>query len=62
MSTSTRVRTQLPRPERPERVAGPLLILGGVAFFAGGAIHPGDSGEGSKAARCLDVTDKTDDD
>lgn len=55
MSTSTRVRTQLPRPERPERVAGPLLILGGVAFFAGGAIHPGDSGEGSKVSQLHDM-------
>ncbi|MEU6258615.1 hypothetical protein [Streptomyces sp. NPDC047043] len=51
MSTSTRVRTQLSRAGRPERVAGPLLVLGGVAFFAGGAIHPGDSGEGSKVSQ-----------
>lgn len=51
MSTSTRVRTQLSRARRPERVAGPLLVVAGVAFFAGGAIHPGDSGEGSKVSQ-----------
>ncbi|MET9388674.1 hypothetical protein ABZY09_48975 [Streptomyces sp. NPDC002928] len=51
MSTLTRVRTQLSRARRPERVAGPLLVLGGGAFFAGGAIHPGDSGEGSKVSQ-----------
>jgi hypothetical protein len=27
------------------------MILGGVAFFIGGATHPGDSGEGSKVAQ-----------
>ncbi|MFJ3308448.1 hypothetical protein ACIPSA_36430 [Streptomyces sp. NPDC086549] len=51
MSTSTRVRTQLSRAGRPERVVGPLLALGGVTFFAGGAIHPGDSGRGSKVSQ-----------
>ncbi|MFF3879132.1 hypothetical protein [Streptomyces sp. NPDC001978] len=51
MSTSTRARTRLSRVGRPERVAGPLLVLSGVAFFAGGAIHPGDSGEGSKVSQ-----------
>jgi hypothetical protein len=51
MSTLTRVRTQLSRARRPERVAGPLLVLGGVTFFAGGAVHPGDSGEGSKVSQ-----------
>ncbi|MFD7878213.1 hypothetical protein ACFV5G_29640 [Streptomyces sp. NPDC059766] len=51
MNTSIRVRGQLSRARRPERVAGPLLVLGGVAFFAGGAIHPGDSGEGSKVSQ-----------
>ncbi|WAZ19129.1 hypothetical protein STRCI_000160 [Streptomyces cinnabarinus] len=40
MSTSTRARTQLS--------PGPLLLLGGIAFFAGGAIHPAGNGEGSK--------------
>ncbi|MFD9005010.1 hypothetical protein ACFV0T_29330 [Streptomyces sp. NPDC059582] len=51
MSTSTQAHTQLPRTGRPERVAGPLLALGGVCFFAGGAIHPGDSGGGSKVSQ-----------
>jgi hypothetical protein len=55
MSTLTRVRTQLSRARRPERVAGPLLVLGGVAFFAGGAIHPNDSGKGSKVSQLHDM-------
>ncbi|RPF39228.1 hypothetical protein [Streptomyces sp. TLI_185] len=55
MSTSTRARTQLSRARRPERVAGPLLVVAGVAFFAGGAIHPGDSGEGSKVSQLHDM-------
>ncbi|MGH3679094.1 MAG: hypothetical protein ACRDT2_02025 [Natronosporangium sp.] len=28
-----------------------MLVLGGVAFFIGGATHPGDSGAGSKVAQ-----------
>ena len=31
--------------------AGACLVLGGLAFFAGGAMHPGDSGTGSKVAQ-----------
>lgn len=48
MSTSTDVRPSPDRVRRPDRLAGGLLVLGGVAFVAGGATHPGDSGEGSK--------------
>lgn len=51
MSTSTDVRTHRSRVRRPDRVAGAFLLLGGVAFFAGGATHPGDSGEGSKVSQ-----------
>ncbi|MGW1727686.1 hypothetical protein ACWCQK_32820 [Streptomyces sp. NPDC002306] len=55
MSTSTRHHTQLPRSGRPEQVAGLLLALGGVAFFAGGALHPADSGRGSKVDQLHDM-------
>jgi hypothetical protein len=51
MSTSTQVRTHPSRVRRPDRVTGAFLLLGGVAFFAGGATHPGDSGQGSKVAQ-----------
>ncbi|MGI5135581.1 hypothetical protein [Streptomyces sp. CA-106110] len=55
MSTSTRIHIQLSSAGHPERVAGPLLVLGGAAFFAGGAIHPGDSGKGSKVSQLHDM-------
>jgi hypothetical protein len=51
MSTSTEIRTHPSRLRRPDRVAGAFLVIGGVAFFAGGATHPTDSGEGSKVAQ-----------
>ncbi len=51
MSTSTEVRSNPSRVRRPDRIAGPLLVLGGVTFFVGGATHPGDSGEGSKVSQ-----------
>lgn len=55
MSTSTDVRTHLPRVRRPDRVAGAFLLLGGITFFAGGATHPGDSGTGSKVSQLHDM-------
>ena len=51
MSSSTQVRTHPARVRRPDRVTGAFLMLGGVAFFAGGAAHPRDSGQGSKVAQ-----------
>jgi hypothetical protein len=48
MSTSTEACTRRPRLPRPDRATGVLLMLGGVAFLAGGATHPGDTGTGSK--------------
>ncbi len=30
------------------RLAGPAFVLGGIAFFIGGATHPTDSGKGNK--------------
>ena len=55
MSTSTEVSTPPTHVRRPDRVAGACLMLGGVAFFAGGATHPGDSGTGSKVAQLHDM-------
>lgn len=55
MSTSTDVRTHTPRFRHPDRVAGAFFLLGGVTFFAGGAMHPGDSGTGSKVAQLHDM-------
>jgi len=51
MTTSTDVRPDLRRVRRSDRAAGILLLLGGVAFFAGGATHPGDSGTGTKVSQ-----------
>ena len=51
MSTSTASRRQLSRPRLLSRVTGAFLLLGGVAFVAGGATHPGDSGTGSKVSQ-----------
>lgn len=51
MSTSTDVRAYRSRVQRPYRVSGAFLLLGGAAFFVGGATHPGDSGQGSKVSQ-----------
>ena len=51
MSTSTALRTPSTSVRRPDRLAGACFAFGGVAFFAGGAMHPGDSGTGSKVAQ-----------
>ncbi len=55
MSTSTALRTPSTRIRRPDRIAGAGLIVGGVAFFAGGATHPGDSGTGTKVDQLHDM-------
>lgn len=51
MPQSTDVHPPPSRVPRAYQVAGAFLILGGVAFFIGGATHPGDSGAGSKVAQ-----------
>lgn len=51
MPQSTDVHPPLSSVPRAFRVAGAMLVLGGVAFFIGGATHPGDSGAGSKVAQ-----------
>ena len=50
MSTSTAHRTTTP-VQSSNRLAGACFVLGGVAFFTGGAMHPTDSGTGSKVAQ-----------
>ncbi len=55
MTTSTEVRSHPSGVRRPDRIAGPFLVLGGVTFFAGGATHPGDSGEGSKVSQLREM-------
>lgn len=49
MSTSMDARvSRSPAWFRSARLGGICLALGGVAFFAGGVTHPGDSGGGTK--------------
>lgn len=55
MSTSTEVRTPAARIRRPDPIAGACLIVGGVTFFAGGAMHPGDRGTGTKVNQLHDM-------
>ncbi|MEU7886511.1 hypothetical protein AB0B54_13500 [Microbispora bryophytorum] len=45
---STPVTTRPSTVSRLNRVSGSCLVLGGITFIAGGATHPGDSGEGDK--------------
>lgn len=51
MTSSTQARAHLSHVGRLDRIAGATLLLGAVAFFAGGPAHPGDSGKGSKVAQ-----------
>ena len=37
------------------RLAGTLLVLGGVAFFVGGVTHPSDRGNGNKVQQLHDM-------
>lgn len=55
MSASTGVRTDSVRIARRNRVAGCLLIVSGIAFVAGGATHPGDSGTGSRVTQLYEM-------
>ena len=50
MSTPTTLSTPSTPVRCPDRIAGACLVLGGLAFFAGGAMHPGGGGTGSKVA------------
>lgn len=55
MSTSTALRAPSTPVRRADRLAGAFFVLGGVAFFAGGALHPRDSGAGTKVAQLHDM-------
>lgn len=55
MSTSTALRTPSTPVRRRDRLAGACFVLGGVTFFAGGAMHPRDSGAGTKVAQLHDM-------
>jgi len=48
MSTSTLPRTIPARIPASDRLGSALFIVAAVTFVAGGALHPGDSGRGSK--------------
>jgi hypothetical protein len=51
MATSTASRTASTPVGISDRLAGASFVLGGVTFFVGGAMHPGDSGTGSKISQ-----------
>lgn len=57
MSTSTAPTSTPVQPADP--IAGASLLLGGVTFFAGGALHPSDSGAGSKVAQLHEMLGDT---
>jgi hypothetical protein len=48
MTTVVEAHPNTQRTSPVVRLAGPSLVLGGVAFFLGGVTHPSDSGEGTK--------------
>jgi hypothetical protein len=43
------------RASHRERAVGPSLVLGGIAFFVGGLLHPSDSGRGNKVLQLHDM-------
>lgn len=51
MTTSHQSRTTAPTTPRLHRTGFGLLLAGGVAFFAGGPLHPGGSDEGDRTAQ-----------
>ena len=48
MTTMIEERPDVVRPTDRSRLAGPSLVLAGVAFFVGGVTHPSDGGQGNK--------------
>ncbi len=48
MTTIIEARPNESRTRGPGRLAGPSLVLGGIAFLVGGVTHPSDSGSGNK--------------
>ena len=55
MTTMIEGRPDALRRGDPSRLAGPMLVLGGVAFFVGGVTHPRDGGEGNKVQQLHDM-------
>ncbi len=55
MTTMIEARSDASRPRNLSRLAGPLFILSGVAFFVGGVTHPSDGGEGNKVQQLHDM-------
>lgn len=48
-------RSRIPVTPGLSRLAGPCLIVGGVAFFVGGVTHPSDSGQGNKVQQLYEA-------
>ncbi len=55
MNTMIEAHPDAVRTRGLSRLAGPSLVLGGVAFFVGGVTHPSDSGEGNKVQQLHDM-------
>jgi hypothetical protein len=55
VSTLVQPRPTAVRTDGLERLLGPSLVLGGVAFFVGGLTHPRDSGHGNKVQQLHDM-------
>jgi hypothetical protein len=54
--TSAALQPRTPqRHVRTDRAGAAFLILGGIAFFLGGGLHPKDSGSGDKLAQLHDM-------
>lgn len=54
--TSVSLQARTPqRHFRTDRASAAFLILGGIAFFLGGGLHPKDSGSGDKLAQLHDM-------
>lgn len=59
MTTIVDVQPGSARASGLERLAGPLLILGGIAFLIGGVSHPSDDGTGNKTEQLYDMLVKS---
>lgn len=55
MATTIDTRSAVSRTRAPGWLVGPALVLGGIAFSVGGAMHPSDSGHGNKVQQLHDM-------
>lgn len=55
MTTTLEPRPQVRGTTALSRLAGPSLVLGGIAFFVAGVTHPTDSGEGNKVEQLYEM-------